>query len=75
MTSFGAFHQVTSEENQLQAPISYRQAIQVVVEKDGLSGLFGRGLKTRIVANGIQGLMFSVLWKLINDAAFGSKSA
>jgi hypothetical protein len=27
------------------------------------SGLFGRGLKTRIVANGCQGLMFAVLWK------------
>ena len=28
-----------------------------------ISGLFGRGLKTRIVANGCQGLMFAVLWK------------
>jgi hypothetical protein len=26
-------------------------------------GLFGRGLKTRIIANGMQGIMFSVLWK------------
>lgn len=33
-------------------PISYTQAIKLVTEKDGLAGLFGRGLKTRIIANG-----------------------
>lgn len=33
-------------------PISYTQAIKLVTEKDGLVGLFGRGLKTRIIANG-----------------------
>lgn len=47
--------------------ISYRKAIQLVLEKDGLPGLFGRGLKTKILSNGIQGLMFSVLWKLGKD--------
>ena len=30
-------------------------------------GLFGRGLKTKILANGLQGLMFSVLWRLGQD--------
>jgi hypothetical protein len=29
----------------------------------GYAGLFGRGLQTRILANGMQGIMFSVLWK------------
>lgn len=38
--------------------ISYSQAIKQVVDKDGLKGLFGRGLKTRIITNGMQGLMF-----------------
>jgi hypothetical protein len=47
--------------------VSYYQAAKNVVDKDGLSGLFGRGLKTRIVTNGIQGLMFSVLWKIFQD--------
>merc|ERR1711916_136305 len=32
-----------------------------VVEKDGMIGLFGRGLTTKLVTNGIQGIMFSVL--------------
>ncbi|KAJ3073390.1 hypothetical protein HDU98_001681, partial [Podochytrium sp. JEL0797] len=44
--------------------VSYRQAVQEVVAKDGVKGLFGRGLKTRILTNGLQGIMFSVLWKL-----------
>jgi len=48
-------------------PISYRETVQMVVEKDGMLGLFGRGLKTRILANGLQGLMFSVLWKYFQD--------
>lgn len=34
-----------------------------VVEQDGWGGLFGRGLQTRIVANGMQAMMFSVMWK------------
>jgi hypothetical protein len=33
-------------------------------------GLFGRGLQTKIIANGMQGLMFSVLWKLIDEKMF-----
>lgn len=42
--------------------ISYPRAVKDVIAKDGVIGLFGRGLKTRLLANGIQGLMFSVLW-------------
>ncbi|TFK51338.1 mitochondrial carrier [Heliocybe sulcata] len=47
--------------------IGYVAAAEAVVATDGLRGLFGRGLKTRIIANGLQGLMFSVLWKLFLD--------
>jgi hypothetical protein len=28
--------------------------LQMVVEQDGVMGLFGRGLKTKIIANGMQ---------------------
>jgi hypothetical protein len=48
-------------------PISYVKCIEVVVQKDGVLGLFGRGLKTRIITNGAQGLMFSILWKLFQE--------
>jgi hypothetical protein len=44
--------------------ISYSEAARRVVRQDGRIGLFGRGLKTRIIANGLQGILFSILWKL-----------
>ena len=47
--------------------VSYSEAARAVVASDGLKGLFGRGLKTRIIANGLQGLLFSILWKLFLD--------
>ncbi|PIL27101.1 hypothetical protein GSI_10241 [Ganoderma sinense ZZ0214-1] len=50
-----------------ETPIGYVAAAEAVVVEDGLRGLLGRGLKTRILANGLQGLMFSVLWKMFLD--------
>ncbi|KAG1856983.1 mitochondrial carrier [Suillus subalutaceus] len=47
--------------------IGYADAARAVIAADGLKGLFGRGLKTRILANGLQGIMFSILWKLFLD--------
>ncbi|KAF5349984.1 hypothetical protein D9756_009082 [Leucocoprinus leucothites] len=47
--------------------ISYIDAARAVIASDGVKGLFGRGLKTRILANGLQGLMFSILWKFFMD--------
>lgn len=44
--------------------VSYTEAAEAIIAADGLRGLFGRGLKTRILANGLQGLLFSILWKL-----------
>ncbi|KAL1520839.1 hypothetical protein AB1Y20_022401 [Prymnesium parvum] len=48
-------------------PIGYMQALKIVVEKDGISGLFFRGLVTKIISNGCQGILFSVLWRLGQD--------
>jgi hypothetical protein len=48
-------------------PISYSQAVKMILEKDGYVGLFGRGLKTRIATNGIQGMIFSVGWRAIQE--------
>jgi hypothetical protein len=45
--------------------ISYTEAARRVVRQDGRTSLFGRGLKTRIIANGLQGILFSILWKLL----------
>jgi len=47
--------------------VSYPSAVRQVIAQDGVSGLFGRGLQTRILANGFQGLLFTVLWKLLEE--------
>ncbi len=46
-----------------ETPIGYREALGRVVAEDGVAGLFGRGLQTRYVTNGLQGILFAVLWK------------
>lgn len=47
--------------------ISYREAVSIVIEKDGVVGLFTRGLGTRVLANGFQGILFTVLWKFFEE--------
>lgn len=43
------------------------EAARLVIAEDGVLGLFGRGLGTRILANGLQGMLFTILWKLFLD--------
>lgn len=43
--------------------ITYKEALSLVLEEDGIKGLFGRGLQTRLLTNMIQGALFSVFWK------------
>lgn len=47
--------------------MSYVQVVNKVVAEDGVVGLFGRGLTTKLVTNGIQGIMFSVMWRIGQD--------
>ncbi|KAK0716185.1 mitochondrial carrier domain-containing protein [Lasiosphaeris hirsuta] len=49
------------------AKVSYFEAARLIVQANGVSGLFGRGLKTRILCNGLQGILFTILWKLFLD--------
>ena len=44
---------------------NYNNIIKNIIKKDGYSGLFGRGLKTRIMTNGLQGILFNITWKYI----------
>lgn len=41
--------------------------IKSVIAKDGLKGLFGRGLQTRLITNICQSMIFSVAWKAIEE--------
>jgi len=43
--------------------LSYTQVVQNVIQESGLTGLFVRGLKTRLLTNALQGSVFSVLLK------------
>ena len=40
---------------------------QNIVAAEGVQGLFFRGLGTKLITNGIQGILFSVLWRLGQD--------
>lgn len=48
-------------------PISYSNAAKEIIAQDGLGGLFGRGLKTRIATNGVQGALFTIGWRAISE--------
>merc|ERR1719265_1801526 len=48
-------------------PVSYYDAAKAIIDKEGLGGLFGRGLKTRILTNGLQGALFTIGWRSISE--------
>lgn len=47
--------------------MSYKECLTEILAKDGWQGLFGRGLKTRIIANGVSGALFTVGWKAFSE--------
>ena len=46
---------------------SYMETIRVIVAADGYRGLFARGLRTRIYANALQSVVFTIIWRGLND--------
>ena len=48
--------------------LSYTDVVKNIIAQDGLQGLFGRGLQTRLLTNAIQGAVFSVLWRYFQQA-------
>jgi hypothetical protein len=58
---------VVKTYRQTNETLPYAEIVQKIIQQDGYMGLFGRGLKTRLLANGAQGLMFSVLYKLLEE--------
>ena len=47
--------------------LNYLEIIRKIVSESGVSGLFGRGLTTRILTNGIQSMLFTVIWRLLSQ--------
>jgi rRNA maturation endonuclease Nob1 len=58
---------VVKTVRQTNATMSYKDIVTGIIEKEGYMGLFGRGLKTRLLCNGTQGLMFSVVYKMVEE--------
>eukprot|EP01039_Chlorochromonas_danica_P011001 gene11001-12249_t len=43
----------------------YLEITRDIVDKEGVVGLLGRGLKTKLLANGLQGMLFSVVFQAL----------
>jgi len=43
--------------------VGYVEVVRMIVAADGWKGLFGRGLRTRIMANALQSIVFTVIWR------------
>ena len=48
----------------------YIEISKNIIKNDGISGLLGRGLKTRILTNGLQGCIFTICWKYFEEIYF-----
>jgi len=43
--------------------VSYGDVIFKILSVDGWKGLFGRGLRTRVLGNAIQSVLFTTIWR------------
>jgi hypothetical protein len=48
-------------------PVGYMESAKLIIDKEGYAGLFGRGLGTRILTNGLQGALFTIGWRAISE--------
>jgi hypothetical protein len=51
-----------------ESELSYPEVVAMILETDGIAGLFGRGLQTRLLTNAVQGSIFSVLWRFFQQS-------
>lgn len=66
-TISNSFRVIKTARQAAKESLTYPQVVRTIIAKDGVQGLLGRGLKTRLLTNCIQGVTFSVLWKLGQD--------
>ena len=57
----------TIKQTNADANLGYVGAVKSVIETDGVAGLLGRGLKTRLITNIAQSMVFSGAWKAIEQ--------
>jgi len=46
---------------------SYGDVVREIIAKDGVRGLFFRGLSTKIISNGVQAMLFTVVWRYLAE--------
>jgi hypothetical protein len=65
--SSNAFRVVKVNRQTQSSNLNYTQLVKNIIEKEGINGLFTRGLKTKIVANGIQGMLFTIIFDYLRN--------
>eukprot|EP00551_Chaetoceros_affinis_P011929 CAMPEP_0203678240 /NCGR_PEP_ID=MMETSP0090-20130426/31205_1 /ASSEMBLY_ACC=CAM_ASM_001088 /TAXON_ID=426623 /ORGANISM="Chaetoceros affinis, Strain CCMP159" /LENGTH=656 /DNA_ID=CAMNT_0050545393 /DNA_START=284 /DNA_END=2254 /DNA_ORIENTATION=+ len=55
--------------------VGYREVIAMILAVDGLKGLFGRGLRTRILGNALQSVLFTVIWRGLAERKHATREA
>jgi Mitochondrial carrier protein len=60
---------VDSSKSSIRREPSYPEIVAAIIEKDGINGLLFRGLQTRLLTNSIQGALFSVVWKYLQQTS------
>jgi hypothetical protein len=53
--------------------LKYPEVVRRVLAESGVTGLLFRGLETKLLSNGLQGILFSILWKQFEEAFYGKK--
>jgi hypothetical protein len=48
-------------------PVGYLEAASRIIDKDGLTGLLFRGLSSKLAANALNAIIFTVVWKAISE--------
>lgn len=57
----------TVRQSMADPSMGYMGVAREIIRKDGLWGLFGRGLETRLLVNLMQGTLFTIVWRLVQD--------
>ena len=55
--------------DQSDSNFSYITVAQEIIDKEGWKGFLGRGLKTKLISNGVQSAVFSVMYKYFSDVS------
>jgi len=47
--------------------LTYMATVQAIIDESGVSGLFLRGLGTKLITNGVSAMLFTIMWKYFEE--------